>query len=602
MKFSSLILFSGATLAAALAPPIRPGQGAAVGTSPRSDIHSRAYLKARAKVDPKCDSKQKKDIKKALDVCRKIAKAAAAAARTGDAARLETYFHTSDQAFRNRIATLYDDIAQECKDGKDGLLTISCDAADAQCPGPEDPNTVAYFTRGTDTVTLCPAALARPVKPKRCGERSLAGVLIHEFSHALSSSLVVDHRYGRFESTQLTRDQALGNADTFQWFAIDAYLNCPAPTADSPPTSEPVAGPSGLCQQHVSKALEPTRAKSKGKILLLSEVVPDVQQALCTARPADQPPANTATDAARCNEGVSELLQVFDEVPENELSEYLTSEDIVKDMCFEPSVHNNMPGFAADQDGLNETQPPTEPAPELDQSSWPRFVEQVQQQFNIAEQQLRTYLDAGIQSLQQNYPQVYRLLERTFPLAINVLREMATAQIRFTSCLPDKPPSSRRLKARADQDVCKKVLAAIGQPAPAGSPPDKTPPSTTPPSEQKDSEDSTTLAVAIGVPVTAVTVAFFTTGDGAALIASVATSLGISTEVGSVAEAVTAALSRVTSSLTQVTRQAVQRIIGRVSRLGHRVANPLLRQITSRALRSATARASERIPLLSFSG
>lgn len=151
-------------------------------------------------------------------------------------------------------------------------------------------------------------------------------------------------------------------------------------------------------------------------------------------------------------------------------------------------------------------------------------------------------------------------------------------------------------------DVCKKVLAAIGQPAPAGSPPDKTPPSTTPPSEQKDSEASTNLAVAIGVPVTAVTVAFFTTGDGAALIASVATSLGISTEVGSVAEAVTSALGRATSSLTQVTRQAVQRVIQRVSRLGHRVANPLLRQITSRALRSATARASERIPLLSFSG
>ncbi|KAK9435847.1 deuterolysin metalloprotease [Metarhizium brunneum] len=598
MKFSSLILFSAATLAAALAPPIPPGQGAAVGTSPRSNIHS--YLKARSKVDPKCDSKQKKDIKKALDVCRKIAKAAAAAARTGDAARLETYFHTSDQAFRNRIAAVYDEIAQECKDGKEGQLTISCDASNAQCP--DDPNTVAYYTRGTDTVTLCPAALARPVKPKSCGERSLAGVLIHEFSHALSANLVVDHRYGRYEVTQLTRDQALGNADTFQWFAIDAYLNCPAPTADSPPTSEPVAGPSGLCQQHVSKELEPTRAKSKGKKLLLSEVVRDVQQALCTARPADQPPANKATDATRCNEGVSELLQVFDEVGENELSEYLTSEDIVKDMCFEPSVHNNMPGFASDQDSLNETQPPTEPAPELDQNSWPRFVEQVQQQFNIAEQQLRTYLDAGIQSLQQNYPQVYQLLERTFPLAINVLREMATAQIRFTSCLPDKPPSSRRLKARADQDVCKKVLAAIGQPAPAGSPPNKTPPSTTPPSDQKDSEATTTLALAVGIPVTAVTAAFFASGDGAALIASVAASLGISTEVGSVAEAVTSALSRVTSSLTQVTRQAVQRIIGRVSRLGHRVANPLLRQITSRALRSATARASERIPLLSFSG
>lgn len=69
----------------------------------------------------------------------------------------------------------------------------------------------------------------------------------------------------------------------------------------------------------------------------------------------------------------------------------------------------------------------------------------------MAEQQLRTHLDAGIQSLQDNYPQVYRLLERTFPLALNVLREMATARIRFTSCLPDKPRSSRRLKARADQ-------------------------------------------------------------------------------------------------------------------------------------------------------
>ncbi|KAF1739799.1 hypothetical protein CRV24_001735 [Beauveria bassiana] len=194
---------------------------------------------------------------------------------------------------------------------------------------------------------------------------------------------------------------------------------------------------------------------------------------------------------------------------------------------------------------------------------------------------------------------------------------MARLGLCFSSCLSDKPASGRRLKAREDQDVCDKVLAAIGQSAPSDSQPDKTP-STTPGSQpgQDVSQDSkgnygpsgadTKLWLAIGIPASAFAAGglsvFAASAEGTALLASAAAELGISTKIGSASEAVTSVLGRTTSSLTQVTRQAVQRVVGRVSRLGHRVANPLLRQITSRALRSATERASEHIPLLSFSG
>ncbi|KAM3518984.1 hypothetical protein MY4038_009923 [Beauveria bassiana] len=243
MKLFVLILFSAATLVAALAPPISPGQAAAatvgIGNSPRLSIYS--YLQARSKIDENCTEEQKKKIKEALSKCRKIAQKAAKAARTGKAERLETYFKTSEPKYREKIAELYENIEKECergeRDDETEPLTIICD--DAQSVRCSD-NTVAYSINTALEVHLCPEAFERPISPEQCGDRSLAGVLIHEFSHQFPWMYhsIGDARngYGRYNSAQLTRDTALANADTYQWFAIDTYMNCPAPT--SPPTPQ----------------------------------------------------------------------------------------------------------------------------------------------------------------------------------------------------------------------------------------------------------------------------------------------------------------------------------------------------------------------------
>ncbi|KJK77997.1 hypothetical protein H634G_06580 [Metarhizium anisopliae BRIP 53293] len=390
------------------------------------------------------------------------------------------------------------------------------------------------------------------------------------------------------------------------------------PPAERHGGPDSVAGPSGLCRSQASKALKPVRAKSQDQKRPTQEVVSDVKGAVCAA----QPPSKKAKGAKeQCENSVQELLSVFNDVGGGDIGNYLSNPaEIDKDLCFEPGTFEYLSSFPWESDqapgGQDQASPSAGSTPQQGQSSWPQFVQQVQQQFRVAEQQLREYIDAGIQSLQRDHRDVYDLFVQSFPGILQLLEDMARLGLRFSSCLPDKPASGRQLKARAEQDVCKKVLAAIGQSAPGGSQPDKTP-STTPgsPSGQNDSQDSKgnsgpseadkNLGLAIGIPVSAFTAGlavFAASADGAALLASAAASLGISTEVGSAAEAVTSALGRTTSSLTQVTRQAVQRVVGRVSRLGHRVANPLLRQITSRALRSATERASEHIPLLSFSG
>ncbi|KAM3476181.1 hypothetical protein MY8738_007077 [Beauveria namnaoensis] len=391
------------------------------------------------------------------------------------------------------------------------------------------------------------------------------------------------------------------------------------PPAERHGGPDSVAGPSGLCRSQAANALEPVRAHSRGQKRPTQEVVSDVKGAVCAASP---PSKKAKVAKEKCENSVQELLSVFNDVGGVNIDNYLSNTDeIAKDLYFGPGAFEYLSSFPWDPDqaagGQDQALPTAGSTPQQGQNSWPQFVQQVQQRFRVAEQQLREYIDAGIESLQRDHRDVYDLFVQSFPGILQLLEDMTRLGLRFSSCLSDKPASGRRLKAREDQDVCEKVLAAIGQSAPSDSQPDKTP-STNPGSQpgQDDSQDSkgnygpsgadTKLWLAIGIPASAFAAGglsvFAASAEGTALLASAAAELGISTEVGSASEVVTSVLGQITSSLTQVTRQAVQRVVGRVSRLGHRVANPLLRQITSRALRSATERASEHIPLLSFSG
>ncbi|EFY96229.1 hypothetical protein X797_008439 [Metarhizium robertsii] len=429
--------------------------------------------------------------------------------------------------------------------------------------------------------------------------------------------------------------------DPARWEEVAGQL---VNVCDPSQSEEPVAGPSGLqqrCQEAVAKKLKPVIEKSKAQKRPVPEVVAQAQQAICSPSASDQaqesssdePPPKKSKDATeRCNRDVSNVLGVFDDVgaaKEQEIINYLLGSDHApsRDLCFSAGVYEFFSAFPwdiLDDQGQDEAalpaepeqqQPGQEPQQEQDQEEqlgvqqWPDFLNQVWQHFRVDERRLVAYLDRndGLSSLQQEHAPIYSLLQQTFPSLLGVLRQIAEAGLTFGACLPG-PPSSP--KARATQgkkdELCAKVLAAIGKSAKApGSQQkenDKTPstsPSAPPSAPQDDTSPSVLKAIAaIGIPLAGAGLgAFAASAAGEGLLASTAASLGIGAAVGT-AEGVEGAVSTVTYSMPRTVTQVVTRALTRVSRLGHRVSNPLLRRITSDAIRAATRRAPESIPLL----
>ncbi|KID60935.1 uncharacterized protein G6M90_00g031100 [Metarhizium brunneum] len=413
---------------------------------------------------------------------------------------------------------------------------------------------------------------------------------------------------------------------------------------DPSQSEEPVAGPSGLqqrCREAVDKKLKPVIEKSEAQRRPVPEVIAQAQQAICSPSASDQapesssdePPPKKSKDATeRCNRDVSNVLAVFNDVgpgQEQGIIDYLVGSDHAppRDLCFSAGVYEYFSGFPwdmLDDQGQDEAalpaepeqqQPGQEPQQEQDQDEqlgvqqWPDFLNLVLQRFHVDERRLVVYLDQndGLSSLQQEHAPIYSLLQQTFPSLLGVLRQIAEAGLTFGSCLPG-PPSSP--KARATQgkkdELCAKVLAAIGESAKApGSKQkenDKAPSTSpsTPPSAPQDNTSPSALKTiaAIGVPLAGAGLgAFAASAAGEGLLASTAASLGIGAAVGT-AEGVEGAVSTVVYSMPQRVGQILTRALTRVSRLGHRLSNPLLRRITSDAVRAATRRAAERIPLL----
>ncbi|KAF5139368.1 hypothetical protein E5D57_003163 [Metarhizium anisopliae] len=413
---------------------------------------------------------------------------------------------------------------------------------------------------------------------------------------------------------------------------------------DPSQSEEPVAGPSGLqqrCQEAVAKKLKPVIEKSKAQKRPVPEVIAQAQQAICSPSASDQapesssdePPPKKSKDATeRCNRDVSNVLGVSNDVgaaKEQAIFDYLFSSDDAppRDLCLSAGVYEFFSAFPwdiLDDQGQDEAaleaepeqqQPGQEPQQDQDQDEqlgvqqWPDFLNQVWQHFHVDERSLVAYLDQndGLSSLQQEHAPVYSLLQQTFPSLLSVLRQIAEAGLTFGSCLPG-PPSSPKARATQGQkdELCAKVLAAIGESAKApGSQQkenDKTPSTSpgTPPGASQDSTSSDVLKaiVAIGIPLAGAGLgAFAASAAGEGLLASSAASLGIDTAVGT-AEGVEAAVLTVSYALPRTIPQVLTRALARVTRLGHRVANPLLRRITSDAVRAATRRAAESIPLL----
>lgn len=137
------------------------------------------------------------------------------------------YFLSTFAVDGREIAARYDTIAEECSFVDDGLKIITCLDEPGECA--ESETLLAYHDDLLRKAYTCERAWGYSISSKDLGQITLVGILIHEFSHStlLHNPGTEDYAYGTAEVLDLDEDEALNNADTFNWFAEDAFLRVP---------------------------------------------------------------------------------------------------------------------------------------------------------------------------------------------------------------------------------------------------------------------------------------------------------------------------------------------------------------------------------------
>ncbi|KHN99760.1 uncharacterized protein MAM_02613 [Metarhizium album ARSEF 1941] len=287
------------------------------------------------------------------------------------------------------------------------------------------------------------------------------------------------------------------------------------------------------------------------------------------------------------------------------------------------SVHSAQPG----PEDLTDPRLPGEDEPDMEE--WYMFVDTICREQHMDEWQLSHHINqGGRDALQQTGDPVYETLRR-FPGALSLLQswydiEEPPLRCEHVNLMARGADRGQGTDTSApDQnlvDFCKHVQAAARGSKNCAKADDKDgkadrgdkdkdkdhqgSPSVSPPNQlaaHDSRHDKLTAEIlgAIGLGAIASLATFVATPAGEALFASLAASLGIGAEIESPAAATSQALSHTIGYLTHVSRLAVQRAVAPFTRLNRQVAHPLLRRIVSRAVRAATERAAEHIPLLS---
>ncbi|ERF75064.1 hypothetical protein EPUS_04846 [Endocarpon pusillum Z07020] len=154
-----------------------------------------------------------------------VAPLAAEAARSGDPARFQEFFKTTDDAVRQNVAAKFDAITSESSSTTSGSTTYFCEDQFGYC----SPNTLAYTLPSQNLIANCPLFYNRLSSlSTRCRDQDQTTTILHEFTHAPGVFGVgtQDFAYGYAASVQLTARQALRNADTYALFANAVINNC----------------------------------------------------------------------------------------------------------------------------------------------------------------------------------------------------------------------------------------------------------------------------------------------------------------------------------------------------------------------------------------
>lgn len=176
-----------------------------------------ARIAKRATTNKDCTADQKATVAKGYQGCYDQATAAANAALNGSASKFKEYFKSTAQKDRQYVHDRYTAVAKECKNSPGGVLDVYCVDHNNECRRGD----FAYTYSSDDTVTWCSSYYSASLESSTCHADDKVGTTIHEFTHAADvfSPSTGDYAYGYDNCYALSYDEAIENADTYEYYA-----------------------------------------------------------------------------------------------------------------------------------------------------------------------------------------------------------------------------------------------------------------------------------------------------------------------------------------------------------------------------------------------
>ncbi|KAJ6443756.1 metallo-endopeptidase [Purpureocillium lavendulum] len=152
----------------------------------------------------------------ALQNCAQLASAAAEAAKSGDASKVEEYFKSSDSQVRDEVADVLTKVAGECGSTDGGVSKYYCTDVQNGC----EPQVLAYTVPSQSFQAYCDLYFTDlPDLASSCHQQDKATTNLHETTHLSQIKGTDDLGYGYDNAMKLSTQDALNNADTYALFA-----------------------------------------------------------------------------------------------------------------------------------------------------------------------------------------------------------------------------------------------------------------------------------------------------------------------------------------------------------------------------------------------
>ncbi|KAJ6781537.1 hypothetical protein PWT90_05024 [Aphanocladium album] len=188
-------------------------------------VHSaiQARYEKRTHVQSDCTGDRKSGTVNALKNCVSLSNAAAQAAKSGPAAKVEEYFKSSSSSTRNTIVNVFNKVAQECGSTNGGASKYYCTDQFGGCGD----RVLAYTQPSRSLMVYCDLYWDKlPNLTTGCHRQDQSTTTLHEVTHLSEVAGTRDNGYGYDAIRKLSTQQSLTNADSYAMFANAIYSKC----------------------------------------------------------------------------------------------------------------------------------------------------------------------------------------------------------------------------------------------------------------------------------------------------------------------------------------------------------------------------------------